>query len=228
VLVIDDNSPDGTGELADALKATRPRRIEVIHRPFKQGLGTAYLTGFKHALGRGYDYVFQMDADFSHRPEDLPRLVAALDQGADLALGSRYVDGGRTIGRSALREMISRGGSRYAGLVLGLPFKDLTGGFKGYRREALSQLDLEAVRSSGFSFQIETTYQLAKKGLKIVEVPIEFADRRAGKSKMNGKIMWEALWVVWRLRLSSAGEKSPWTSARQKASKGDSRGQAKV
>jgi dolichol-phosphate mannosyltransferase len=203
ILVVDDNSPDGTGQLADALVRQFPGRVRVIHRPDKLGLGTAYVQGFSYALAHGYERVFEMDADFSHDPVCLPELRRALD-GADVVLGSRYVAGGGTRHWPIWRRLLSEGGSRYAALVLGLPFHDLTGGFKGFSRRALECLELESIHSNGYSFQIETTHRLHQRGLQIVERPIVFADRRVGQSKMHWRIVAEALLMVWRLRLSAA------------------------
>lgn len=201
VLVVDDNSPDGTGELAGRLARRFPVRVHVIHRAGKLGLGTAYLEGFTYALANGYERIFEMDADFSHDPDFLPELRKALDQ-ADVVLGSRYVVGGGTRNWPFLRRLISEGGSRYAGLVLALPIHDLTGGFKGFSRRALAALDLESIRSNGYSFQIEVTYRLRQQGFRIVERPIVFEDRRVGRSKMNWRIVAEALLMVWKLRFS--------------------------
>jgi len=211
VLVVDDNSPDGTGALAGDLAERWPSRIKVLRRPGKLGLGSAYVEGFRHALEAGYTHVFEMDADFSHDPASLPALRAALDR-ADVVLGSRYAPGGGTRHWPLWRQAVSRGGSRYAGLVLGLPVRDLTGGFKGFRRRALAQLDLDAIRSNGYSFQIEVTYRCHRQGLRIVEVPIVFEERRAGQSKMGWRIIAEALLLVWVLRLhpSARKEAQPW------------------
>jgi dolichol-phosphate mannosyltransferase len=198
VLVVDDNSPDGTGQVADALAAADPR-VSVLHRKAKQGLGTAYVTGFQWALRRGYTRVFEMDADFSHDPEDVPRLLAAAED-ADLVIGSRWVPGGGTRNWSLLRRCISRGGSLYAGLVLGLPVRDATSGFKCFRAETLTVLDLDSVHSNGYSFQVELNYQCFKRGLRIREVPIVFVDRRVGESKMSSHIVFEAMLMCWKLR----------------------------
>ena len=211
VLIVDDNSPDGTGQIADELKSASAGRVDVLHRPGKLGLGTAYLAGFKYALAQGYDYIFEMDADFSHNPAVLPRFLAAIEQ-ADLVLGSRYVAGGGTVNWSLLRRIISRGGSLYARLILGLPFQDLTGGFKCFRRTVLATLDLDAVRSNGYGFQIELTYRAAQHGFRVREIPITFVDRQVGRSKMSRRIVVEAMLMVWRLRLSGPprpGVRSP-------------------
>ena len=199
ILVVDDGSPDGTGAIAERL-ARETGRVQVLHRAGKLGLGSAYRDGFAHALSHGYDYVVEMDADFSHRPEDLPGLLAAA-RTADVAIGSRNVPGGRTENWSRLRTLISRGGSLYARLILGLPVKDCTSGFKCFRREALAALDLGAVRSNGFGFQVEMNYLCHRAGFRLVEVPIVFPDRTAGASKMSGRIVVEALGLVWQLRL---------------------------
>ena len=203
VLVVDDNSTDGTGVLAELLATEYPGCVRVIHRPGKLGLGTAYLRGFAYALASGYERIFEMDADFSHDPYCLPELRRALSE-ADVVLGSRYVKGGGTRHWPQLRKLISQGGSRYAGLVLGLPFHDLTGGFKGFSRRALASLDLDTIRSNGYSFQIEVTYRLYQQGFHIVERPIVFEDRRVGKSKMSWRIVAEAVLMVWKLRLTRA------------------------
>lgn len=198
VLVVDDNSPDGTGELADRLAAD-DTRVSVLHRSAKQGLGTAYVAGFHWALQRGYSHVFEMDADFSHDPADVPRLLAAAAE-ADMVIGSRWVPGGGTRNWSVLRQLISRGGSAYAGLLLGLPVRDATSGFKCFRAETLDALDLESVHSNGYGFQVELNYQCYRRGLRIKEVPIVFVDRRVGKSKMSSRIVLEAMLMCWKLR----------------------------
>lgn len=199
VLVVDDNSPDGTGKLADELATRCPGRVRVLHRAGKQGLGRAYIAGLSEALGLGSPLIAQMDADHSHRPEDLARLVAALG-GADVAIGSRYLPGGRTIGWPWHRKLISRLGGLYAGLVLGVPIRDLTGGFKVWRRETLAAIDLPSIHSDGYCFQIETTYRALRAGRDIVQAPITFHDRVAGKSKLSRRVVIEAAVVVWRLR----------------------------
>ena len=198
VLIVDDNSPDGTGALADALAAANPR-VRVLHRARKEGLGRAYLAGFAEALGRGYAKILEMDADFSHDPSRLPALLAG---GADLVLGSRYVEGGGTMNWGFGRRLLSKGGSLYARLILGIQVRDLTGGFKCFRREVLEALDLPSVRSSGYAFQIELTYRAIQRGFSVREVPITFVDRRVGKSKMSRRIVTEALWMVWKIRFS--------------------------
>lgn len=199
ILIVDDNSPDGTGEEADRLR-DRDSRIHVLHRPGKAGLGRAYLAGFDWALSREYDLVMEMDADFSHSPEYLPAMLQASDE-ADLVIGSRNVEGGGTVNWGLGRKLLSKGGSFYARTILGLRQRDLTGGFKVFRRSTLERLELHTVRSEGYAFQIELTLRVARLGLRIVEVPIVFADRRAGKSKMSRKIFLEALLLVWKWRL---------------------------
>ena len=202
VLVIDDNSPDGTGPLADRL-ATELDYVDVLHRERKEGLGPAYLAGFRRALEDGADLVLEMDCDFSHDPNDVPRLLAAVEGGADLALGSRYAPGGGVRNWGLLRRVISAGGSLYARVLLGVKIRDLTGGFKCYRRAVLERIDLDAVESKGYAFQIETTYRALRAGFKVVEVPITFADRQVGGSKMSKAIVAEAIWKVPGLRLAA-------------------------
>jgi dolichol-phosphate mannosyltransferase len=199
ILIVDDNSPDGTGAIADRL-AGEVAGVEVLHRPGKQGLGRAYLDGFRHALAGGAELVLEMDADFSHDPADLPRLIAAAEGDADLVLGSRYVPGGSVTDWGALRRLVSRGGSWYARVVLGVQVRDLTGGFKCFRRSVLEGLDLDSVHADGYGFQIELTYCAIKAGFRVVEVPIVFRDRRVGESKMNARIALEAVWKVPALR----------------------------
>jgi dolichol-phosphate mannosyltransferase len=199
VLIVDDNSPDGTGEIADALAERHPNCVAVLHRNGKLGLGTAYRAGFAYALSRGYQHVFEMDADFSHDPKELPALRHELDN-ADVVLGSRYITGGATENWPLARRLLSMGGSKYAALILGLPFHDLTGGFKGFRARVLKSLDLAAIQSNGYAFQIEVTYRAQRSGFRIVEHPITFVDRRLGKSKMRPAIVVEALRIVWALR----------------------------
>ncbi|HEX2071743.1 MAG TPA: polyprenol monophosphomannose synthase [Thermoleophilaceae bacterium] len=202
VLVVDDGSPDGTGEIADRL-AAEDQRVEVLHRTSKDGIGPAYLAGFAHALAAGADLLMEMDSDFSHDPADIPRLVAAADR-ADLVLGSRYVPGGGVTDWGLGRRLISRGGSLYAKLLLGVPVDDLTGGFKCFRRSVLETLDLSGVGTDGYGFQIEVTYRAIKAGFRVEEVPILFRDRRVGSSKMSWRIAVEAFWKVpllrWRVR----------------------------
>jgi dolichol-phosphate mannosyltransferase len=201
VLVVDDNSPDGTGALAESL-AQQTGRVHVLHRAGKLGLGTAYVAGFTFAITHGYDRIVEMDADFSHRPEDLPLLLRAADT-ADVVIGSRNVPGGRVENWSLLRHLVSKGGSLYARFVLGLPMHDCTGGFKCFRREALEALDLSRLRSNGYAFQVEVNYACARAGLRCAEVPIIFPDRVRGKSKMSGKIALEAALLVLRLRFGA-------------------------
>jgi dolichol-phosphate mannosyltransferase len=200
ILVVDDDSPDGTGRIADRL-AAQHREVEVLHRTERAGLGPAYLAGFAHALGHGAAYVFEMDADFSHDPADLARLLAAVrDGGADVALGSRYVAGGAVADWGVVRRIVSRGGSLYARLVLGLPVHDLTGGFKCFRAEVLEGIDLPTVRAHGYAFQVELTNRAVRRGFRVVEVPITFRDRLRGESKMSWRIALEAMVLVPRLR----------------------------
>lgn len=199
VLVVDDGSPDGTGDLADR-RAEADDRIHVLHRAEKAGLGRAYLAGFGWALERDYTHVFEMDADFSHPADRLPALLAATED-ADVALGSRWVKGGGTVGWPLKRQLISRGGSFYARRVLGVDIRDLTGGFKCFRREVLEALDFDAISAVGYGFQIELTWRALQKGFRVVEVPITFTDRVRGQSKMSGAIFAEALKLVWKLRL---------------------------
>ena len=198
VLVVDDSSPDGTAEIVERL-AGGSDRVELLRRPRKEGLGPAYVAGFKRALAGGAGLVLEMDADFSHDPAYLPRLLAAMDR-ADVAIGSRYVDGGGVEDWSALRQAISRGGSAYARLALGLDVRDLTGGFKCFRREVLEAIDLDSVSARGYAFQVELTYRAIRLGFDVVEVPIVFRDRRAGSSKMGPAIVAEAIWRVPLLR----------------------------
>jgi dolichol-phosphate mannosyltransferase len=201
VLVVDDNSPDGTGEIADRLAAELDV-VDVIHRERKEGLGPAYLAGFRRALAEGAELILEMDCDFSHDPEDVPRLIAAAEE-ADLVLGSRYVPGGRIPNWSFLRRFISRGGCVYAQLWLQTRLRDLTGGFKCYRREVLETIDLDAIDSKGYAFQIEGTYRTLRKGFRVVEVPITFVDREEGGSKMSRAIVLEAVWKVPMLRFAA-------------------------
>jgi dolichol-phosphate mannosyltransferase len=206
VLVIDDNSPDGTGELADRL-AGELDYVEVLHRERKQGLGPAYLAGFRRALAGDAELVLEMDCDFSHDPADVPRLIAAVQAGADLALGSRYVKGGAVRNWGLLRRIVSAGGSLYAQVLLGANVHDLTGGFKCYRRAVLEAIDLDAIHSKGYAFQIETTYRALRAGFRVVEVPITFVDREVGGSKMSKAIVVEAIWKVPALRLAALRSK---------------------
>jgi dolichol-phosphate mannosyltransferase len=199
VLVVDDASPDGTGALADAI-ARRDRRVQVLHRPGKLGLGSAYLEGFGRALAGGYEVTVEMDADLSHDPAYLPAFLEAIDRGADLVVGSRNMPGGGVEGWGLGRHVLSKGGSLYARAILGVGVRDLTTGYKAYTRRALEALDLAAIRSNGYAFQIETTYRALRKGLRVVEVPIVFVDRTVGRSKMSRRIFAEAVVEVWRLR----------------------------
>ena len=199
VLIVDDGSPDGTGQTADRLAGER-EWLEVLHRLQKGGIGPAYLAGFRHALDRGAGFLMEMDSDFSHDPADLARLLGAVRAGADLALGSRYVPGGGVRDWGPLRRLVSEGGSLYARWVLGLRVRDLTGGFKCFRREVLEAIHFDGVRSQGYAFQVELTYRAVRAGFRVVEVPIIFRDRRTGQSKMSWRIAAEAMVLVPRLR----------------------------
>jgi dolichol-phosphate mannosyltransferase len=201
VLVVDDNSPDGTGELADRMAAAEPR-IHVLHRPGKGGLGKAYLAGFRWALERDYEFVFEMDADFSHDPKFLPVFLRAA-QDADLVIGSRYKTGVNVINWPISRLLLSLGANQYARGITGLPVMDSTGGFKCFRRRVLAAIDFDQVRSNGYAFQIEMSFRAWKKGFRLVEIPIVFTDRVEGQSKMNKRIVREAIWMVWWLRLKA-------------------------
>jgi dolichol-phosphate mannosyltransferase len=204
ILVVDDNSPDGTGQLAEGLGTKHPGRVHVLHRAEKRGLGTAYIAGFEWALARDYAYIFEMDADFSHDPKALTRLRGAIvSGGADASVGSRWVPGGGTRNWSFLRTFISRGGSVYARLILGVPVRDLTSGFKCFSRQVLERLDLSGVGSNGYAFQVEMNYRCYQRGFRVAEVPIVFVDRRVGKSKMGTHIVTEAMVMVLKLRLRS-------------------------
>ena len=207
LLVVDDSSPDGTGEVADGLAAKHPQ-IHVLHRAAKDGLGRAYCAGFAWALERDYQFTFEMDGDLSHNPDDVPKLLEAA-QGADLVLGSRYCNGIRVINWPLHRLMLSKGAAKYVRIITGMPFTDPTGGYKCFRRTALQTIDLQNVRSNGYSFQIELTHMLWRRGMKIVEVPIIFTDRFQGRSKMSGKIVREAFVMVWRLWLQNGLRRSP-------------------
>jgi len=198
VLVVDDGSPDGTGQLADAIAAREPR-VHVLHREKKEGLGRAYLAAFAWALARPYDLVLEMDADFSHHPRYLAPMLARARE-ADLVLGSRYVEGGGTVNWGLGRRILSKGGSLYARTILGVPYRDLTGGFKCFRREVLEGIDLPTVQCTGYAFQIELTYRAHRRGFRVAEVPIVFEDRRVGKSKMSRRIVLEAIRKVWSIR----------------------------
>ncbi|HEX9164349.1 MAG TPA: polyprenol monophosphomannose synthase [Gemmatimonadales bacterium] len=201
VLVVDDNSPDGTGRLADELAAA-DSRVHVLHRPGKAGLGKAYIAGFRWALERDFDFVIEMDADFSHDPKYLTDLLHAA-QDADLVIGSRYRTGVNVINWPISRLLLSLGANQYARVITGLPLSDSTGGFKCFRRKVLASIDLEQVRSNGYSFQIEMSFRAWKKGFRLREIPIVFTDRVEGQSKMNKRIMREAIWMVWWLRLQA-------------------------
>ena len=201
VLVVDDNSPDGTGRIADDMAAADPR-IHVLHRPGKSGLGKAYIAGFRWALERDYEFVFEMDADFSHDPKFLGIFLEAAKD-ADLVIGSRYKSGVNVINWPISRLLLSLGANQYARWVTGLPITDSTGGFKCFRRRVLEAIDLDRVRSNGYSFQIEMSFRAWKKGFRLVEIPIVFTDRVEGQSKMNKRIVREAIWMVWWLRLQS-------------------------
>ena len=216
ILVVDDSSPDGTGEAADRL-AREDSHVEVLHRPEKHGLGPAYIAGFRHALGRGADRVIEMDADFSHDPAYLPSMLEA-GEAADLVLGSRYVPGGGVRNWGRMRRFVSRGGCLYAKTVLGIGVTDLTGGFKCFRREVLEAIELDRIRSQGYAFQVELTYRALQMGFRVEEVPIVFTDRRVGQSKMTKRIVLEAAWMVPLLRLSRPA-KRPATPASLPASR---------
>jgi dolichol-phosphate mannosyltransferase len=200
VLIVDDASPDGTGEVADAIAARDPR-VRVMHRAGKLGLASAYVQAFQQGLSEGYELLFEMDADLSHDPADLPKFFRAFDEGADLVIGSRNVEGGGVTGWGPFRHFLSKGGSLYSRTILGLPIRDLTAGYKGFRAEVLRAIDLSSVRSEGYSFQIELTYRTVQRGYQVREVPVHFVDRQVGKSKMSRRIFAEAIVVVWKLRL---------------------------
>ncbi|HKU12634.1 MAG TPA: polyprenol monophosphomannose synthase [Sinomonas sp.] len=201
VLVADDNSPDGTGQLADKIAAEDPQ-VHVMHRKGKEGLGAAYIAGFEWALERDYDVIVEMDADGSHRPEQLPLLLDAVDQGADLVIGSRWVQGGSVVNWPFYRQLISRTGSTYARIMLGLKVKDMTAGYRAFRRTTLEKLDLNAVESVGYGFQVDLAWRVAKMGLRVVEVPVTFVERELGSSKMSGNIVVEAMLNVTKWGLS--------------------------
>jgi dolichol-phosphate mannosyltransferase len=207
LLVVDDNSPDGTGKLADELAAQHPE-VHVLHRAEKNGLGRAYLAGFKWALERGYEFVFEMDGDFSHNPDDVPAFLEAAQQ-ADLVLGSRYMNGIRIINWPLSRLMLSKGAAFYVRVITGMPITDPTGGYKCFRRAALQALNLDAVHSNGYSFQIELTHKLWRQGYRVAEVPIIFTERVEGHSKMSGHIVSEALFMVWRLFFQNGCRRKP-------------------
>jgi dolichol-phosphate mannosyltransferase len=199
LLVVDDGSPDGTGEYVDEMAALDPR-VHALHRPGKMGLGSAYVHAFKHALTTDVDLVIQMDADFSHDPDEIPNLIAQTAD-HDLAIGSRYISGANVANWPLRRLFLSYFANVYTHIITGLPVKDSTGGFKCFRRRVLEHIDLDTIRSDGYSFQIEVNFRSWRKGFSIVEIPIVFVDRHAGTSKMSRRIVWEAMWLVWRLRL---------------------------
>jgi dolichol-phosphate mannosyltransferase len=207
LLVVDDNSPDGTGRIADEL-AAKHSSIHVLHRSEKNGLGRAYIAGFKWALARGYEFIFEMDGDFSHDPNDIPKFLEAAKD-SDLVVGSRYIHGIRIINWPLSRLMLSKSAATYVRIVTGMLITDPTGGYKCFRRGALEAIDLDAIHSNGYSFQIEMTHKLWRQGLKVVEVPIIFTDRFQGHSKMSGNIVWEAFWIVWRLWLQNGMRRRP-------------------
>jgi dolichol-phosphate mannosyltransferase len=207
ILVVDDNSPDGTGKIADELASKNPA-IHVLHRTQKDGLGRAYIAGFKWALERGFEFIFELDGDFSHNPDDIPMFLEAA-QNADLVLGSRYMNGIRVINWPLSRLMLSKSAAKYVQLITGMPFTDPTGGYKCFSRRALQALNLDDVRSNGYSFQIEMTHRLWRQGMRVVEVPIVFTDRFQGHSKMSGHIVREALMMVWRLFFQNGLRRKP-------------------
>ncbi|MBV9691369.1 MAG: polyprenol monophosphomannose synthase [Ktedonobacteraceae bacterium] len=219
ILIVDDNSPDGTGQLADQIHEEDPR-VHVLHRAGKLGLGTAYIAGFKYAIAHGYDAAFEMDADFSHDPRYLPDFLNAIEN-ADLVIGSRYISGGGTPNWSPMRRLISGAGNIFARFMLGMPIHDCTAGFRCYRREVLEGIDLDTIQSQGYAFQVELAYRVMQHGFKIVEIPIIFLDRRVGKSKMSRKIVMEAFTYVLRTRLgkdtvSATAKEQPSTSSTTK------------
>lgn len=199
ILIVDDNSPDGTAEAVKQLQVENAGRLHLLERPGKMGLGTAYVAGFKFALERDYDYILEMDADFSHSPDVLPRFLEAIQE-ADVVLGSRYVTGVNVVNWPLRRLLLSYGASLYTRMITGLPLKDPTGGFKCFRRQVLESIDLDRVNSNGYSFQIEMSFRAWRKGFTIKEIPIIFTDRVGGKSKMSPQIVREAIWMVWKLK----------------------------
>ncbi len=211
LLVVDDNSPDGTGQIADDLAAKHPQ-VKVLHRAEKNGLGRAYCAGFAWALERDYEYIMEMDGDFSHNPEDIAKFLEAAKD-ADLVIGSRYCNGIRVINWPLTRLMLSMGAGMYVRIITGMPFSDPTGGFKCFRRHALKSIDLDQVRSNGYSFQIELTHKLWRQGMKVVEVPIIFTDRFLGTSKISRKIVYEAVFMVWRLLIQNGLRRWPKANA---------------
>ena len=225
VLVVDDSSPDGTGQVADELAAKHPE-INVLHRSAKNGLGRAYIDGFKWALQRHYEFIFEMDGDFSHNPDDIPMFLEAA-RDADFVLGSRYVGGIRIINWPLSRLMLSTSAARYVRLVTGMPFTDPTGGYKCFRRRALQAIKLDEVRSNGYSFQIEMTHKLWRQGMKAAEVPIVFTERAEGCSKMSRHIVWEALLMVWQLWIQNGLRRSPRCTSRPLGAEPPSQGECK-
>lgn len=201
ILFVDDNSPDGTASIIKKIQKEN-NRIHLLERPGKLGLGTAYLTGFKYALGKGYDYIFEMDADFSHDPKEIPNFLKAIEEN-DLVLGSRYIRGVNVVNWPMRRLLLSFLANKYSRIATGLPINDATGGFKCFRREVLETIDLKRIKSSGYAFQIEVTFKAWRNGFRIKEIPIIFIDRQAGVSKISKSIMWEAIFLVWKLRLLS-------------------------
>jgi dolichol-phosphate mannosyltransferase len=199
VLVVDDNSTDGTGAIVEEIRRTEPR-LHALHRPAKMGLGTAYVAGFRYALERDYELVFEMDADFSHDPDSIPAFLEAI-RDADLVVGSRYLRGVTVVNWPLSRLVLSYSANMYTRIITWMPIKDATGGFKCFRASALRRLDLGAVHTDGYGFQIEMNFKIWRKGLRVKEIPILFVDRRVGISKMNRRIIWEAMWLVWKLRL---------------------------
>jgi dolichol-phosphate mannosyltransferase len=218
ILIVDDASPDGTGTIAASL-AQVERGVQVLHRPKKLGIGSAYVAGFRWGLARGYQHFFEMDADLSHDPKALPEFVAAFDAGADVVIGSRHVAGGGVRGWGPLRHALSRGGSLYSRLILGSPVRDMTSGYKAYTRRALELIGPTTLRSNGYAFQVETTYRALLNGLRVVEIPILFVDRRAGQSKMSSREIGEAIVGVWRMRYHVVGgpSESAYSQARTRS-----------
>ena len=201
VLIVDDNSPDGTGKLVKKMQK-KQSRIHLIERPSKQGLGTAYVAGFKYALAKGFNFIFEMDADFSHNPKALPLLLKKAEE-YDLVIGSRYISGVNVVNWPLRRLILSYGANLYTRLITGMPVRDATAGFKCYRRSVLENIDIDSIKSNGYSFQIETNFKAWKKGFRLCEIPIVFVDRRTGTSKMSKHIVYEAAWMVWKLKLKS-------------------------
>jgi dolichol-phosphate mannosyltransferase len=201
ILIVDDNSPDGTAKLVKEMQKTE-QRIHLIERPGKMGLGTANVAGFKYALANGFDYIFEMDADFSHDPAELPRLLTKAEE-YDLVIGSRYIEGVNVVNWPMKRLLLSYFANIYTRVITGMPVRDATGGFKCFRRKVLESIDLDAIHSNGYSFQIEMSYKSWRKGFRVCEIPIVFVDRRIGVSKMSKKIVYEAVWMVWRLKIRS-------------------------